>query len=146
MLVESTLKSEGLVPVIVSFINRMLGCHKHQWLVEWLLVTLNESFLPKLKIDYKLGSYFPILERIAENDKVSPSGLIELLAKFMVYLIKKHGPETDFKSWSHGSKVLGICRTMLIHHHSSSLFMGLSHLLAFTCLSFPDLDIRDHAR
>ncbi|KAJ7942696.1 AP-5 complex subunit beta-1 [Quillaja saponaria] len=45
-----------------------------------------------------------------------------------------------------GSRVLGICRTMLMHHHSSRLFLRLSHLLAFTCLYFPDLEIRDNAR
>ncbi|KAL3524653.1 hypothetical protein ACH5RR_013025 [Cinchona calisaya] len=146
MLIESTLKFQGLVPLIVSFIDRLLGCYKHCCVGEWLLETFNESFLPKLKIDYKLGSYFPILERISLNDKVSPIGLLELLGKFMVVLIKEHGPDTGLKSWCQGSKVLGICRTMLMHHHSSSLFLGLSRLLAFTCLYFPDLEVRDQAR
>lgn len=132
--------------MIVSFIDRLLKCYKHRSLGEWLLETFNESFLPKLKIDYKLGSYFPILERISMNNKVSPVGLLELLAKFIVVLIKKHGPDTGLKSWCQGSKVLSICRTMLIHHRSSSLFLGLSRLLAFTCLYFPDLEVRDHAR
>ncbi|KAJ6317952.1 hypothetical protein OIU76_013490 [Salix suchowensis] len=64
----------------------------------------------------------------------------------MVFLVEKHGPDTGLKSWSRGSKVLGICRTMLKHHHSSRLFLGLSRLLAFTCLYFPDLEVRDNAR
>ncbi|KAK9275628.1 hypothetical protein L1049_022895 [Liquidambar formosana] len=64
----------------------------------------------------------------------------------MVSLVEKHGPDTGLKSWSQGSKVLGICRTMLMNHHSSRLFLGLSRLLAFTCLYFPDLEVRDNAR
>ncbi|KAL0336620.1 UNVERIFIED_CONTAM: hypothetical protein Sradi_4873900 [Sesamum radiatum] len=146
MLVDSTLEFKGLVPVTVACIDRLLGCHKHRWLGEHLLETLDKHLLPKLKIDYSLGSYFPIFERISENDKVSPSGLLNLLMRFMVFLVKNHGPDTGLKSWSHGSKILGICRTMLIHHPSSSLFTGLSHLLESTCLYFPDLEVRDNAR
>uniref|UniRef100_A0A5B7B6C5 AP5B1 middle domain-containing protein n=1 Tax=Davidia involucrata TaxID=16924 RepID=A0A5B7B6C5_DAVIN len=97
-------------------------------------------------VDYKLASYFPIFDRIAENDTVPPGGLLELLARFMIFLVKKHGPDGRLKFWSEGSKVLSICQTMLMHHHSSRLFLGLSRLLAFTCLYFPDLEVRDDAR
>ncbi|KZV36746.1 hypothetical protein F511_39291 [Dorcoceras hygrometricum] len=146
MLMESTSEFQGLVPVTVEFIDRLLGCYKHHWLGEHLLKTLDKHLLQKLKIDYSLGSYFPIFERISENDKVSPSGLLELLKKFILFLVEKHDPDTGLKSWYHGSKVLGVCRTMLVHHHSSSLFIRLSRLLAFTCLYFPDLEVRDNAR
>ncbi|KAK6145804.1 hypothetical protein DH2020_019673 [Rehmannia glutinosa] len=146
MLVDSTSESKGLVPVIVACIDRLLGCHKHHWLGEHLLVTLDKHLLPELKKDYSLGSYFPIFERISENDKVSPSGLLELLMRFTIFLVEKHGPDTGLKSWHHGSKILGICRTMLIHRRSSSLFTGLSKLLASTSLHFPDLEVRDNAR
>ncbi|XP_073300897.1 uncharacterized protein [Primulina huaijiensis] len=146
MLVDSTSEFQGLVPVTVACIDRLLGCHKHHWLGEHLLKTLDKHLLQKLKIDYSLGSYFPIFERISENDKVSPSGLLELLKKFILFLVGKHGPNTGLKSWYHGSKVLGICRTMLVHHHCSNLFTGLSRVLAFTCLYFPDLEVRDNAR
>ncbi|KAH6809810.1 hypothetical protein C2S51_027593 [Perilla frutescens var. frutescens] len=146
MLVDSTSEFKGLVPVVVACIDRLLGCHKHRWLGEHLLKILDTYLLPKLKKDYSLGSYFPIFERISENDKVSPSGLLNLLLRFMVFLVEKHGPDNGFRSWHHGSKILGICRTMLLHHHSSSLFTGLSHLLASICLFFPDLEVRDSAR
>ncbi|KAL3830660.1 hypothetical protein ACJIZ3_019462 [Penstemon smallii] len=146
MMVDSTSEFQGLVPVTVACIDRLLGCHEHRWLGEHLLETLDRHLLPKLKRDYSLGFYFPIFERISENSKVSPSGLLELLMKFMLFLVEKHGPDTGLKSWRHGSKILGICRTMLIHHHSSSLFTGLSHLLSSTCLYFPDLEVRDSAR
>ncbi|KAI3467867.1 hypothetical protein Pfo_024530 [Paulownia fortunei] len=146
MLVDSTSEFKGLVPVIVACIDRLLGCRKHRWLGEHLLETLDKHLLPKLKKDYSLGSYFPIFERISENDKVSPSGLLKLLMRFTIFLVEKHGPDTGLKSWRHGSKILGICRTMLIHHRSSSLFTALSHLLASTCLCFPDLEVRDNAR
>lgn len=146
MLVEMALEFQGLVPIIVAFVDRLLACYKHRWLGERLLQTFDKSLVPKLKIDYKLGSYFPLFDRIAENDTVPPGGLLELFAKFMVVLIEKHGPETRLKSWSQGSKVLGMCRTMLMHHHSSRLFLGLSRLLAFICLYFPDLEVRDSAR
>lgn len=146
MLVDMILEHQRLVPEIVAFVDRLLGCQKHCWLGERLLQTLDENLLPKVLIDYKLISCFPIFDRIAANNTIPPSGLLELLTKFMVFLVEKHGPDTGLKSWSQGSKVLGVCRTMLMHHHSSRLFLRLSRLLAFTCLYFPDLEVRDNAR
>lgn len=147
LIVELTLEYKGLVPVHVSFIDRLLGCDKHQWLGERLLQTFDEHLLPKLKKDcHRLPSYFPIFERIAENHTIPPGSLIELLTHFIMFLVGKHGPDTGLRTWSRGSKVLGICRIMLMHHHSSRLFLGLSRLLAFTCLYFPDLEVRDDAR
>jgi AP-5 complex subunit beta-1 len=134
------LEFRGLVPVIVVFIDRLLSCDKHRWLGERLLQTLDEQLVSKVTVDYRLGSYFPVFDRIAENDTVPPGRLLELLTKFVIVLTEKHGPDTGLKSWSQGSKVLGICRTMLLHHHTSRLFLGLSRLLAFTCLYFPDLE------
>ncbi|XP_052205027.1 uncharacterized protein LOC127809898 [Diospyros lotus] len=146
MLVELTLEFKGLVPVVIAFMDRLFACHKHCWLGEHLLQALDEHLLPKIKIDYKLSSYFPIFDRIAKNDAIPTTKLLELLIRFMIFLVEKHGPNTGLKSWSQGSKVLGICQTMLMHHHSSRLFLGLSRLLAFTCLYFPDLEVRDDAR
>lgn len=143
---DMTLQFQRLVPVIVSYTDRLLGCQKHRWLGERLLQTVDELLLPKVKINYNLSSYLPIFDRIAENSTIPPRGLLDLLDKFMVFLVEKHGPDTGLKTWSRGSKVLGICRTMLMHHHSSRLFLGLSRLLAFTCLYFPDLEVRDNAR
>lgn len=145
-LVEMALEFQGLVPIIVAFVDRLLACYKHRWLGERLLQTFDERLIPKLKIDYKLGSYFPLFDRIAENDTVPPGGLLDLFAKFVEVLIAKHGPDTGLKSWSQGSKLLGMCRTMLMHHPSSRLFLRLSRLLAFICLYFPDLEVRDSAR
>lgn len=141
-----TLDFLRLVPVVVVFVGRLSGCKKHCWLGERLLQIFDEYLLPKVKIDYKLASYFPIFERIAENDSIPPRRLLDLLTKFMVFLVEQHGPDTGLKSWSQGSKVLVVCRTMLVQHHSSRLFLGLSRLLAFTCLYFPDLEVRDNAR
>ncbi|XVE74614.1 hypothetical protein DITRI_Ditri12bG0031500 [Diplodiscus trichospermus] len=146
MLVDMILEFQRLVPVIVAFVDRLLGCQKHQWLGERLLQTIDENLHPRVTIDYRLVSYFLIFDRIAENQTIPPRRLLELLTKFMAFLVEKHGPDTGGKSWSQGSKVLGICRTMLTHHQSSRLFLGLSRLLAFTCLYFPDLEVRDHAR
>ncbi|KAK2978689.1 hypothetical protein RJ640_009900 [Escallonia rubra] len=146
MLVDMVLEFQGLVPVIVSFFDRLFSCYKHRWLGERLLQTLDVHLLPKVKIDNRLGSYFPVFDRIAENDTVPPIKLLELLTSFMFMLVEKHGPDTGLKCWSLGSRVLGICRTMLMHHHSSRLFLGLSRLLAFTCLYFPDLEVRDDSR
>lgn len=143
---QMTLEFQRLVPVIVAFVDRLLLCHKHCWLGECLVQTFDQHLLPKASIDYGLASYFPIFDRIAENCTVPPQGLLELLTKFSVSLVEKHGPDTGLKSWSLGSKVLAICRTMMIHHHSSRLFLRLSRLLAFTCLYFPDLEVRDNAR
>lgn len=146
MLVDVMLEFRKLVLVIVGFIDRLFGCQKHQWLGERFLQKVDEHLLPKIVVNYKLVSYFPVFDRIAENDTIPPGGLLKLLTKFVAFLVEKHGPETGLKSWSQGSRVLGTCRTMMMNHHSSRLFVELSHLLAFACLYFPDLEIRDHAR
>ncbi|KAI3867099.1 hypothetical protein MKW92_018966 [Papaver armeniacum] len=132
-LVDMALEYRGLVPISVAFSTR-------------LLQTFDEHLLPKVTINYQLASYFPIFNRIAENHSVPPSQLLELLTEFLVVLVEKHGPDTGLNSWSLGNKVLCICRTMLMHHRSSRVFLILSRLLTFTCLYFPDLEIRDNAR
>ncbi|OAY64696.1 AP-5 complex subunit beta-1, partial [Ananas comosus] len=146
MLVNLALEHRGLVPVIAYFIDRLLGCEAHQLAGELLLQTLDEHLLPKLEVGYQLSSYFPVFEKIAQNYTVPPHGLLELLTKQMVSLAEKHGPDTELKSWSQGSKVLGVCHVTIKHHHSSRIFLPLSRLLAFTCQFFPDLEVRDTAR
>ncbi|KAI3921067.1 hypothetical protein MKX01_036046 [Papaver californicum] len=145
-LVDMALEYRGLVPISVAFLDRLLGCHSHRWLGERLLQTFDEHLLTKVTINYQLASYFPIFNRIAENHSIPPSQLLELLTQFLVALVEKHGPDTALNSWSLGNKVLCICRTMLMHHSSSRVFLILSRLLTFTCLYFPDLEIRDNAR
>ncbi|XP_061342099.1 uncharacterized protein LOC133288379 isoform X2 [Gastrolobium bilobum] len=146
MLVNIMLESRRLVPVVVAFVDRLLSCQKHSWLGECLLQKFDEHLLPNVRMDYKMVYCFPIFDRIAENQTIPPRGLLELLTNFMIFLVEKHGPDTGMKSWSQGSRALGICRTMLMHHHSSRLFLRLSRLLAFTCLYFPDLEVRDNSR
>ncbi|PUZ78387.1 hypothetical protein GQ55_1G448500 [Panicum hallii var. hallii] len=146
ILVDMASEHRGLVPVIAEFTNRLLACNSHQWAGEQLLRTLDERLLPRLEPGYQLASYYPLFEEIAQNETVPQLRLIELLTKQMVSLTKKHGPDTELKSWSQGSKVVGICRVMLKHHHSSHIFLHLSHLLVLTIESFPDLEVRDHAR
>ncbi|OEL19133.1 hypothetical protein BAE44_0019850 [Dichanthelium oligosanthes] len=146
ILVDMASEHRGLVPVIAEFTNRLLACNSHRWAGERLLRTLDERLLPRLEPGYQLASYYPLFEKIAQNEMVPQLRLIELLTKQMVYLTKKHGPDTGLKSWSQGSKVVGICRVMLKHHHSSHIFLSLSHLLVLTIQSFPDLEVRDHAR
>ncbi|KAJ0963915.1 hypothetical protein J5N97_029037 [Dioscorea zingiberensis] len=146
MLVKLALEHPRMVPVIAAFVDRLLACDVHHQVGEWLLQTMDEQLLPNLKLGYQLVSYFPIFERIAESDSIPPRRLLELLTRHMAYLTEKHGPDTGLRSWSQGSKVLGICRMMLMHHHSSRVFLGLSRLLGFTCQFFPDLEVRDNAR
>ncbi|CAN4118545.1 unnamed protein product [Withania somnifera] len=105
-LIDSLSEHRGLVPVIVGFTDRLLTCDDHRFLGERLLKTFDDNL-------------------IAKNDKVSPGGLMELLTRFMVVLVEKHGPDTGL---------------------SSKLFVGSSLLISFTCLYFADLEIRDNAR
>ncbi|GKB26866.1 AP-5 complex subunit beta-1 [Tanacetum coccineum] len=112
-LVTMTLESRGLIPVIVAFVNRLLKCHKHRFFGVRLLQTFSNHLLPNVDIDYRLGSYFPLFEKIAENETVPPGGLLNLYGKYMSILVKKHGPDTGLRSWSQGSKVLVLCRTIL---------------------------------
>ncbi|KAL2938924.1 PTS system alpha-glucoside-specific EIICB component [Bienertia sinuspersici] len=137
MLVNLLLDFQKLVPVAVALIDRLLSCQQHCCLGEKLLQTVDEHLLSKVIINYRMSSYFLLFDRIGKNDSVPPQRLLELLTKFTIFLVEKHGPDTELKSWHQGSKVLGICRTMLLHHHSSRLFIGLSRLLAFTSLYFP---------
>ncbi|GAB2234167.1 hypothetical protein Drorol1_Dr00003405 [Drosera rotundifolia] len=145
-LVNLVLGFPKLVPVVVVLVDRLLNCQKHCWLGEKLLQKFDQDLLPKLVMDHTLTSYFPIFDKIGRSDKIPPTLLLELLTNFMIFLVKSHGPDTGLKTWSQGSRVLSICRTMLMHHQSSRLFTGLSHLLAFSCLYFPDLEVRDNAR
>lgn len=145
LLVKLAVEHRGLVPVIATFVDRLSQCKAHREVGELLLQTFDKHLLPKLKADYSLTSYFAIFERIAVSDAVPPRGLLELLFKHMVSLTEKHGPDAGLRSWSQGSKILGICRLMLAHHHSSRVFLGLTRLLAFTCQHFPDLEVRDNA-
>ncbi|PKA65186.1 hypothetical protein AXF42_Ash013307 [Apostasia shenzhenica] len=146
MLVNLALEHRRLVSVIATFVDRLIGCKAHQVVGQRLLQILDEKLLPNLEINYQLASYFPIFERVAANDSIPPRVLLELLTRHMLYLTGKHDLESGLRSWSQGSKVLGICRTMLMHHHSSRVFRGLSNLLAITCQFFPDLEVRDTAR
>ncbi|CAH8385191.1 unnamed protein product [Eruca vesicaria subsp. sativa] len=146
LLVDMTSKFPILVPVVVSFIERLVNCEKHQWLGERFLQTIDEKLLPKLEKRCLLTAYFPLLHRLAENDTIPPSRLIELLTKFVLSLVDKRGIDVGLKLWDQGTEVLGICRTLLSHHKSSRLFLGLSRLLSLMCLYFPDLDVRDNAR
>ncbi|KAL6591561.1 hypothetical protein ACP70R_050064 [Stipagrostis hirtigluma subsp. patula] len=146
MLVDMASEHRGLVPVIADFIDRMLACDSHRWVGERLLQTLDERLLPRLESGYQLSSYYPLFEKISQNETVPQLRLIDLLTKQMISLTKKHGSDTELKSWSQGSKVVGICRLMLRHHHSSQIFLPLSRLLVLTIEHFPDLEVRDHAR
>uniref|UniRef100_A0A1J3H2K1 AP-5 complex subunit beta-1 n=1 Tax=Noccaea caerulescens TaxID=107243 RepID=A0A1J3H2K1_NOCCA len=146
LLVDMTSDYQILVPVIVAFIERLINCQKHQWLGERFLQTIDEKLLPKLEKNNLLTAYFPLFHRIAENDTIPPSRLIELLTKFVVSLVDKRGYDVELKSWDQGTEVLGICRTLLSHHKSSRLFLGLSRLFSLMCLYFPDLEVRDNAR
>ncbi|GJM87439.1 hypothetical protein PR202_ga03393 [Eleusine coracana subsp. coracana] len=146
MMVDMASEHRGLVPVIADLTNRLLACDSHRWAGERLLQTLDENLLPRLEPGYQLASYFPLFYKIAQNETVPQLRLIELLTKQMISLAKNHNPDTELKSWSQGSKVVGICRVMLKHHHSSHVFIPLSRLLVLTIESFPDLEVRDHAR
>ncbi|KAE8667705.1 ADP-ribosylation factor GTPase-activating protein AGD4-like [Hibiscus syriacus] len=147
MLIDMKLEFQRLDPVIVACVDRLLGCDKHHWLGERLLQTMDENLHTRLVNDYGIVSYFILFNRFAENQIIPPRKSLELLTKFIAFLVGKHGPDTcGEKSWSHGTKVLDICRTMLTHHQSSRLFLGISRLLAFTCFYFPDLEVHDHAR
>ncbi|KAL8128515.1 hypothetical protein V2J09_017670 [Rumex salicifolius] len=146
LLLNLILDSQKLVSVVVALVDRLLQCQNHFFLGENLLLIFDEHLLPKLTVSCELSSYFPIIDRICKSGSISPQRLLELLKKFMVFLANGHGPDSGLTSWSQGSRVIGICRTMLMHHHSSRLFIPLSHLLAFTSLYFPDLEVRDNAR
>ncbi|GJM87512.1 hypothetical protein PR202_ga03474 [Eleusine coracana subsp. coracana] len=146
MMVDMASEHRGLVPVIADFTNRLLACDSHRWAGERLLQTLDENLLPRLQPGYQLASYYPLFDKIAQNETVSQLRLIELLTKQMISLTNKHNPDTELKSWSQGSKVVGICRVMLKRHHSSHIFVPLSRLLVLAIESFPDLEVRDHAR
>eukprot|EP00850_Spirogloea_muscicola_P018615 SM000172S03088 [mRNA] locus=s172:302828:305846:- [translate_table: standard] len=50
------------------------------------------------------------------------------------------------RSWFHGSQVLDICWTLMLHHPSSRLARPLGALLRFLSSNYPDLDVQDTAR
>lgn len=114
--VDSTSEFMGLVQMVVVFIDPLLGCHKTHCLGEHLLKTLDkllQLLLPKLKKDYCLG----LFERIAENEKLSPSALLNLLFRFMAFLLEKHN---GLRSWHYVIKILGICRQTTVRNQRTA--------------------------
>ncbi|URE15427.1 adaptor-related protein complex 5, beta 1 subunit [Musa troglodytarum] len=85
MLVNLALEHHGLVLVIGIFIDQLLKCKGHQSVGERLLQKLDEHLLPKLEMGYRLTPYFPIFERIAENDTIPPHDL-EVRDNARIYL------------------------------------------------------------
>ncbi|KAJ1692464.1 hypothetical protein LUZ63_009162 [Rhynchospora breviuscula] len=146
VLIHLALEHHPLVPVIATFSSRLLQCETHSPVSSRFLQTLDRCLIPNLKPGYGLSFYFPLLEKISENETVAPKGVLELLKRHMVCLTDEHGPDTGHRSWSQGSRVLSICRVMLKKHKGSQIFRPLSRLLAFTCQNFPDLEVRDNAR
>lgn len=146
MLVKLALENHVLVPVISTFISRLLQCETHSAFGDRFLQTLDRRLIPNLKPGYGLSFYFPLLEKMAGNEMVTPKGVLELLKRHMVCLTEEHGPDTWHRSWSQGSRVLGICRVVLKNHNGSQVFSPLLRLLTFTCQNFPDLEVRDNAR
>ncbi|KAJ3672304.1 hypothetical protein LUZ60_007025 [Juncus effusus] len=145
-LVDLALNHPTLIPVISDFISRCSSCETHNPLSQTFVQTLDARLVPQLSPGLSLPSYFPLLEKIAQCDRVHPKGVLELLMKQMVCLTDVHGPHWGLRSWDQGSRVLGICRVLMKNHNDSRVFLPLAHLLAFTCQSFPDLEVRDNAR
>ncbi|CAM6047101.1 unnamed protein product [Sphagnum compactum] len=146
ILVKMALKLRYLVPQILALLDRLMECNTHQSLGERLLRTFNEDLLPELEPNCNLPAYFPLIERLAENVDIPPVGLLGLLTIYVRKRVEEHKGDGGLKLWLRGSQVLGICRTVLMHHKSSRIFQSLSNLLSLMCLFFPDLEVRDTAR
>ena len=136
-----------IVPIIASLLDRLRkGSKINMILGDCLLQAFDEFLLPRLQLNTRTTTYFPILERIAKNQKIPPHCLLQFLLQLITYLSKNHKPDSGSKSWSKGSKILGICRIIMMTHHSSRIFKPLSHLLSFISQCYPDLEVRDSAR
>ncbi|KAG6551926.1 hypothetical protein Mapa_006543 [Marchantia paleacea] len=144
--VDMARKKRKLVPSILSLLDRLMACDVHRKLGETLLRAFNEKLLPTLKADGHLPSYFPLLENIAENSDIPPGALVEKLTVYIKKKVEESGPDDDCLVWGRAIQVLGICRTVLLHHRSSRCFHTLAQLLGFLCLYFPDVEVRDTAR
>ncbi|CAM6122459.1 unnamed protein product [Calypogeia fissa] len=136
-----------LVPNMVALLDRLMGCATHRPLAERLLRTFNQELLPQLQPNRRLSSYFPLLERIAENGEIPPGALIDKLTFYVMQRVEKdEDSDEDWVLWSRSTQVLGICRTILLHYQSSRVFHTLAPLLGFLCCFFPDIEVRDTAR
>ncbi|BFI27642.1 AP-5 complex subunit beta-1 [Marchantia polymorpha subsp. ruderalis] len=144
--VDLATKKRKLVPSILALLDRLMACEVHRKLGETLLRAFNEKLLPILKADSHLPSYFPLLENIAENSDIPPGALVEKLTVYIKKKVEESGPDDDCLVWGRAVQVLGICRTVLLHHRSSRCFHTLGQLLGFLCLYFPDVEVRDTAR
>ncbi|KAL3695875.1 hypothetical protein R1sor_009951 [Riccia sorocarpa] len=144
--VDMAKKKRRLVPSLLALLDRLVGCDTHRKLAETLLRAFNEELLPTLDSDRYLPSYFPLLEKIAENSEIPPGALVEKLTVYMFKTAEAGAADEDCLLWGRAIQVLGICRTVLLNHQSSRCFHGLAQLLGFLCLYFPDIEVRDTAR
>eukprot|EP00246_Nothoceros_aenigmaticus_P007127 TRINITY_DN20761_c0_g1_i1.p1 TRINITY_DN20761_c0_g1~~TRINITY_DN20761_c0_g1_i1.p1 ORF type:complete len:393 (-),score=41.82 TRINITY_DN20761_c0_g1_i1:28-1182(-) len=136
----------GLVPTLLSFTDRLLSCDHHKRLGHLLLHTFSDRLLPKLAYDIMLPSYFPLLERMAENRDISPRPILHSISLYITDRVRICKGKGSWVMWIRGSQVLGICRILMAHHYSSRIYRALSDLLGFLTLHSPDLELRDSAR
>eukprot|EP00249_Psilotum_nudum_P017252 c26234_g1_i1 orf=70-3660(+) len=145
-LVSLTLQIRRLVPCVLALLDRLMLCDTHYNLGDALLRTFDRDLMCNVAPNRHLPAYFPIFERIAENGCIPPGPLLELLSMYIRNQVATAREYEAWKLWTCGSQVLGICRTVIVHHRSSRAFHVLSHLLAFLCCFFPDVEVRDSAR
>ena len=144
-LVSLALQFRRLVPCLLMLVDKLLLCEEHSVLGEHLLQVFNADLLRQLAPDKHLPAYFLILERIAENGRIPPGAIVDLLIAYSRNQVIA-SETTASGLWIRGSQVLLICRTIMVHHYSSRAFHSLSTLLAFLVVYFPDVEVQDTAR
>ncbi|KAM9364418.1 AP-5 complex subunit beta-1 [Pholidichthys leucotaenia] len=93
-----------------------------------------------------LACHLKILTRVAEEGNISQSNTLNFLSGVTIL---PSPPSSSLRlngDWCLGSKILGVCRRLLIHPSLDSLIIPLADILQHLAHCYGDTDIQDHAR
>lgn len=108
ILVRMALKILTLIPSILKLLDRLLACEAHRGLGEHLLRTFDEDLLPQLVPNRNLPAYFPLLERIAENENIPPARLLDLLTMYIRKQVEEDKGDGGARLWQRGNQVIPV--------------------------------------
>jgi hypothetical protein len=141
---NSNTSQTGTWPHLVSNVVKFVDTYESGGGEKKILIYMLDSLsrvLPSLSPPRRLSRYFVLMERIGRARSVNPIPVLKALMR----LVKEGKSICSVGSWSLGSRVLDVCRTIMEFHAPSSIQKSLGKLLRFVSEHFDDVDVRDRA-
>ncbi|CAI9731007.1 Hypothetical predicted protein [Octopus vulgaris] len=87
-----------------------------------------------------LYNYLDVLKMTANDERISPLATVRFL-----HISVLHSLANDKLSWSLATAVLEVCRNILLHHNTQTIFTEIDSFLHLLMTSSKDVDIIDRA-